>query len=164
VASALAGPRAGVAAASGAVNAGAVGLTSGLGRPRAVMSISVVALAEAAFLGSVAAPIPAAAVAMLAALSAGAGLLTGAGTIGVRAMVGFVTLGHFPFPPVRTLLLCLLVIGGGSAQILLGLALRADLARRALRSVPVMRDRIAAGPARHHDEPAGEVLREAAAR
>ncbi|RBY78944.1 hypothetical protein DQ238_11215 [Geodermatophilus sp. TF02-6] len=163
VATTLADPRVGVAAASGAVNAGSVGLTSGLDRPRAVMATSVVVLAGAAFLGSVTAPTPVLALVTLAGLGALAGLLTAggaaAGVVGVQAMVGFVTLGHFPLPPVRTVLLCLVVVAGGAAEILLGLVLRVDVAHRALRLLPPLRSRVAA-PLDHRRRPAARLVRD----
>jgi hypothetical protein len=138
-ATALWGPQPGMIVASGAVNAGAVGTTPGLGRPRAAMGVSLAALATAAFLGMVTADFPAVSIAVLALLGAVAGLLAGTGqaaaTMGVQAMVGFVTLGRSPEPAGTAALLAAGIVIGGLAQIALGMAFRKAALRAVVRAV-----------------------------
>ncbi|MER6075952.1 hypothetical protein ABT187_45875 [Streptomyces sp. NPDC001817] len=81
-ATALWGPRPGMIVAAGAVNAGTVGTTPGLARPRAAMGVSLAALAAAAFLGMVTALRPALSVVTLVLLRAIAGLLARTGQDG----------------------------------------------------------------------------------
>ncbi|MGR6968360.1 FUSC family protein [Streptomyces cynarae] len=137
-ATALWGPRPGMIVAAGAVNAGAVGTTPGLSRPRAAMCVSLAALATAAFLGMVTARTPAVSIVVLALLGAVAGLLArtvqAASTMGVQAMVGFVTLGRSPQPVGTAALLAAGIVTGGLAQITLGMVLRRATLRAALRA------------------------------
>ncbi|MGW5606478.1 FUSC family protein [Streptomyces sp. NPDC003753] len=137
-ATALWGPRPGMIVAAGAVNAGAVGTTPGLSRPRAAMCVSLAALAAAAFLGMVTARTPAVSIVVLALLGAVAGLLARTGqaasTMGVQAMVGFVTLGRSPQPVGTAALLAAGIVSGGLAQIMLGMVLRRATLRAALRA------------------------------
>jgi hypothetical protein len=127
-ATALWGPRQGMIVAAGAVNAGAVGTTPGLTRPRAAMCVSLTALATAAFLGMVTARWPALSLVVPALLGVVAGLLARTGqaasTMGVQAMVGFVTLGRSPQSADTAGLLAAGIVAGGLAQIMLGLVLR----------------------------------------
>ncbi|MEU6665588.1 FUSC family protein [Streptomyces sp. NPDC046727] len=127
-ATALWGPRPGMIVAAGAVNAGTVGTTPGLARPRAAMGVSLAALAAAAFLGMVTARRPALSVVTLVLLGAVAGLLARTGqaasTTGTQAMVGFVILGRSPQPPDTAGVLAAGIVAGGLAQILPGLVLR----------------------------------------
>ncbi len=150
-ATALWGPQPGMIVAAGAVNAGAVGTTPGLSRPRAAMCVSLAALAAAAFLGLVTARTPVVSIAVLAHLGMVCGLLARTGqaasTMGVQAMVGFVTLGRSPQPVGTAVLLGAGIVVGGLVQIVLGTVLSADAFRTAVRMVsPAARRQTASMP------------------
>jgi hypothetical protein len=148
-------------AAGGAVNAGAVGVNGGLTRPRLLMLVSTAVLSVCALLGLLTAATPVTDVAVLAVLAALAGLASRAGkaasVIGVQALVGFVTLGRMPLPLPAALVAAGLVATGGLLQVLLGMVLRVDVARRTAQHVPPLARRVARPDSRDGD-PVPDVL------
>lgn len=139
-------PQLAIVLASGAVNAGAIGVNLQLDRPRFTMLVTTAALSLSLFLACLTADRPVLAVLALAAIGALAGLLSGASqatsVIGVQAMVGFVVLGQRAAPLPTALTYAGLAAVGGLVQVVLGLLLRLDAQRTAAASVPGLRHRV----------------------
>lgn len=127
------GPDIGVLAASGALNAGAVALTSGLDRPRLTMAVAALGLATATAVGDLTAGSVPVHLLALAGFAAVAGLLAEGGAaasvVGVQALVGFVTLGKSPQSVPIALGSGHLILAGAAAQVAGGIVLR-RLSRR----------------------------------
>jgi hypothetical protein len=126
-ADAVGGPDVAVLAASGALNAGAVALTSGLDRPRVTMAVAALTLAMATTVGDLTAwSVPLHLIA-LAGFAVVAGLLAEGGAaasvVGVQALVGFVTLGKSPQTAPIAFGAGLLILAGAATQIAGGILL-----------------------------------------
>lgn len=127
-ADAAGGSNVGVFAASGALNAGAVALTSGLDRPRLTMAVAALSLATATAVGDLTAGSMPVHLLALAGFAAVAGLLAEGGSaasvVGVQALVGFVTLGKSPQTVPIALGAGLLILAGATVQVAGGILLR----------------------------------------
>ncbi len=126
-ADAVGGPGVGVLAASGALNAGAVALTSGLDRPRLTMTVAGLSLAVATAVGDLTAGVVPVYLLALAGFALAAGLLAEGGAaasvVGVQALVGFVTLGKSPQTVPIALGAGLLILAGAAVQVAGGILL-----------------------------------------
>lgn len=155
------GPLLAVVAASGAINAGGIGVDQLVARPRLTMLVTTAVLAVSLFVACLVADQPVLAVLTLAAVGAVVGLLSpreGPGQVGVQAVIGFLALGQQPAPVRTAVTYAVLVAAGGLVQVLVGTAVGPRVRRRRSRVTPLLRQHLP-DPARADPAPLPEVGR-----
>lgn len=116
------GPAGAVTMGAGALITGLGGRVSGLRRPAVTMLLIAAAMALSTFTGAVSGRVLWIHLVLMALWAGAAGLLsavsTGAGVIGVQALMAMIVFGRFPEPPAGAARLGALVLAGGAAQVL----------------------------------------------
>lgn len=154
-------PLLGVVAASGAINAGGLGVDPQIARPRLTMLVTTAVLSSSLFVACLVSDHPLLAVLTLAAIGAVVGLLSpreGPGQVGVQAVVGFLAMGQQATPLRTALTYAGLVAVGGLVQVMIGTLVGPRSRRRRSRVAVVLRRELP-GPERAEPAPLPEVRR-----